>query len=67
MPFTELHNPICSWASSLKVKVKECKNGLYWMFLKLEEKYLQIDLTIYPIALCDKILGILSDMVTQKA
>ena len=42
-------------------------SGTDWMFLKLKEKYLQIDLTIYPIALCDKILGILSDMVNQKA
>ena len=42
-------------------------SGTDWLFLKLEEKCLQIDLTIYPIALCDKILGILANMVTQKA
>ncbi|RKU18219.1 hypothetical protein C6503_10120 [Candidatus Poribacteria bacterium] len=42
-------------------------SGTDWLFLKLEEKCLEIDLTIYPIALCDKILGILSDMVAQKA
>ena len=42
-------------------------SGTDWLFLKLQEKHLHIDLTIYPIALCDKILGILSDMVTQKA
>ncbi len=38
-----------------------------WLFLKLQEKYLHIDLTIYPIALCDKILGILAKMVAQEA
>ena len=42
-------------------------SGTDWLFLKLQEKRLHIDLTIYPIALCDKILGILSGMVTQKA
>ena len=42
-------------------------SGTDWLFLKLEEKCLHIDLTIYPIALCDKILGILSEMVAQKA
>ena len=42
-------------------------SGTDWLFLKLEEKCLHIDLTIYPIALCDKIFGILSEMVAQKA
>ena len=36
-------------------------------FLKLKEKHLQIDIEIYPIQQCDKILGILSSMVAQKA
>ncbi len=42
-------------------------SGTDWLFLKLEAKCLNIDLTIYPIALCDKILGILANMVAQKA
>ncbi len=42
-------------------------SGTDWLFLKLQEKRLHIDLTIYPIALCNKILGILANMVTQKA
>ena len=42
-------------------------SGTDWLFLKLEAKCLHIDLTIYPIALCNKILGILANMVTQKA
>ena len=42
-------------------------SGTDWMFLKLKEKHLYIDLTIYQIAQYDKILGILSNMVVQKA
>ena len=42
-------------------------SGTDWMFLKLKEKCLYIDLTIYQIAQYDKILGILSNMVAQKA
>ena len=41
--------------------------GTEWMFLKLEKQRLSIDLMFYPIAQCDKILGILSSMVEQKA
>ena len=41
--------------------------GTKWMFLKLEEQKLSIDLMSYQIAQCDKILGILSSMVEQKA
>ena len=41
--------------------------GTEWQFLKLEEKCLHIDMTIYSIVQCDKILGILSSMVKQKA
>ena len=41
--------------------------GTEWKFLKLEENRLQIDMSIYSIAQCDKILGILSSMVKQKA
>ena len=41
--------------------------GTEWQFLKLEEKCLHIDMTIYSIVQCDKILGILSSMVNQKA
>ena len=41
--------------------------GTEWKFLKLEENCLSIDITVYQIAQCDKILGILSSMVEQKA
>ena len=42
-------------------------SGTDWRFLKLEGQRLHIDMVIYPIAQCDKILGILSSMVEQKA
>ena len=42
-------------------------SGTDWRFLKLEDKKLYIDRTIYQIAQCDKILGILTSMVEQKA
>ncbi len=41
--------------------------GTEWYFLKLEGQKLQIDMAAYQIAECDKILGILSKMVSQKA
>ena len=41
--------------------------GIDWLFLKLEGKCLHIDMTPYTIERCDKILGILSSMVAQKA
>ena len=41
--------------------------GTEWQFLRLAEKRLQIDMDIYPIQQCAKILGILSSMVNQKA
>ena len=41
-------------------------SGREWRFLKLEGKKLYIDMAVYPIAQCDKILGILADMVKQK-
>lgn len=41
--------------------------GIDWVFLKLEGKRLHIDMATYQIAQCDKILGILSNMVAQKA
>ena len=40
--------------------------GTEWMFLQLEEQRLSVDLMPYPIAQCDKILGILASMVKQK-
>ena len=40
--------------------------GTEWKFLKLEEKNLHIDLAVYALEGCDKILGILSSMVQQK-
>lgn len=42
-------------------------SGTEWQFLKLEKQKLYIDIADYQIAQCDKILGILSSMVTQKA
>ena len=41
--------------------------GTEWKFLKLKEKRLQLDIEVYQIAQCDKILGILASMVQQKA
>ena len=42
-------------------------SGIEWVFLKLEEKKLQLDMAAYTIERCDKILGILAGMVAQKA
>ncbi len=41
--------------------------GIDWLFLKLEGKCLHIDMITYQLAQCDKVLGILSSMVAQKA
>ena len=41
-------------------------SGREWRFLKLEGRKLHIDMAVYPIAQCDKILGILVGMVKQK-
>ena len=40
--------------------------GTEWQFLKLTGKNLQIDMDIYSIQQCEKILGILSSMVNQE-
>ncbi len=42
-------------------------SGTEWRFLKLEDKQLYIDMSVYQIERCDKILGILASMVDQKA
>lgn len=42
-------------------------SGTDWRFLKLEGQNLHIDIEPYQIAQCNKILGILSSMVEQKA
>ncbi len=42
-------------------------SGTDWLFLKLEGQKLHIDMAVYTIAQCDKILGILASMVDQKA
>ena len=42
-------------------------SGTDWRFLKLEAQSLHIDIEVYQIAQCDKILGILASMVQQKA
>ena len=41
--------------------------GIDWQFFKLEAKCLHIDMATYTIERCDRILGILASMVTQKA
>ena len=41
--------------------------GIDWQFLKLEGKCLHLDMSTYTIERCDRILGILSSMVAQKA
>ena len=41
--------------------------GVEWQFLKLAGKCLHVDIATYQIAQCDKIFGILSSMVAQKA
>ena len=41
--------------------------GTEWKFLKLKEKRIQLDMTVYSIERCDKIFGILASMVEQKA
>ena len=41
--------------------------GTNWQFLKLEDKQLHLDMAIYTIERCDRILGILVNMVEQKA
>ncbi len=41
--------------------------GTQWLFLKLQGKCLHIDMTPYTIERCDRILGILSSMLAQKA
>ena len=42
-------------------------SGIDWVFLKLAGKKLYIDMAAYQISQCDKILGVLSSMVEQKA
>ena len=42
-------------------------SGTDWRFLKLEGQKLHIDIAVYQITQCDKILGILASMVKQKA
>ncbi len=42
-------------------------SGTDWRFLKLERTKLHIDTAAYQIVQCDKILGILANMVEQKA
>ena len=41
--------------------------GMLWQFLKLEGKQLHVDMSVYQLAQCDKLLGILASMVEQKA
>ena len=40
--------------------------GVNWLFLKLVEKRLHIDMATYMLERCDRILGILASMVAQK-
>ena len=41
--------------------------GIEWLFLKLDGKCLHIDMATYTLERCDRLLGILSSMVVQKA
>ena len=41
--------------------------GVLWRFLKLEGQTLSIDIAVYQIERCDKILGVLKSMVEQEA
>lgn len=41
--------------------------GIEWLFLKLVERQLHVDMTLYTIERCDKLLGVLASMVSQKA
>ncbi len=41
--------------------------GIDWLFLKLVDRNLHIDMATYTIERCDKILAILASMVEQKA
>ena len=42
-------------------------SGTDWLFLKLEGKTLHIDMRIYTLERCDRLLGILASMVRQEA
>ena len=42
-------------------------SGTEWLFLKLEGQTLSVDLGTYHISQCDKILGVLTSMVSQAA
>ena len=42
-------------------------SGTDWLFLKLEGKTLHIDMRIYTLERCDRLLGILASMVKQEA
>ena len=42
-------------------------SGTDWLFLKLEGKTLHIDMRIYTLERCDRLLGILAGMVKQEA
>ena len=41
--------------------------GIEWLFLKLVGQQLHVDMTISTIERCDKLLGVLASMVSQKA
>ena len=42
-------------------------SGTEWLFLKLVDKTLHIDMRIYTLERCDRLLGILASMVRQEA
>ena len=42
-------------------------SGTDWLFLKLVDKTLYIDMRIYTLERCDRLLGILASMVKQQA
>ena len=41
--------------------------GINWRFLKLTGQQLYVDMRVYTLERCDKILGILANMVNQQA
>ncbi len=41
--------------------------GVLWRFMKLAGQQLSVDMSVYSLERCDKVLGILASMVNQKA
>ena len=52
--------------NNIRIIYGAATTGTVWQFLKLEGQKLHIDGAVYAIGQCDKILGILSNMIEQK-